>query len=107
MEPWEIGLVSVIAPLALTQGARVLSARFRASQATRATDAEVGARFRDQLMARIDQLDKAVAECESDRDELRALLGIANARITVLEDRVRAGTSGQVKQDYLDEAAGL
>lgn len=98
MESWQIVLISVVVPALITAGVPYLSARMKARQAARVSDAEIGSALRDELRRdrdelrgeldtakqRIADLEAAEEECRRDRDELKA-------RVTRLEGRLREG----------------
>lgn len=121
-QPWLIALLSGL-PVALSAAFAYLSSirksrhqkeieEAKSEHQLKATEIEANLKFRDQLLARIDQaeakiselekltakqrkeiddLDEAEEECRRREQQLRDELATANARITRLEDDRRSG----------------
>ena len=106
MPTWLIVLISVVTPALVTAGLPYLSARLNARRSEQLTDAQVGMKLRNELRDEIERLQKLITACDEDREELRTLIGQLRYDLTTLQEMVRQGTSGQMRRDILDEAAG-
>ena len=101
-------LISVIVPAIIAKGLPLLSSRMKARQAARLSDAEFGTQLRDELWARLRELEDAERECQEDRERLHKDIAQLRYELMELKQRVREGTSGpaQIKRLYDEEAAG-
>lgn len=101
METWQVLVVSVVVPAAITAGFPLFSNWLKSRNDARVTDAEVGAAIRDELRGELDRLKERLTEAESDLDEcdrdrkdLRAQVGQLRHDLTALQARVRDGEAG-------------
>jgi len=106
MSDWQMIVVTILVPLLITYGIPFASEKMKARQAERVSDADASAKFRDQLMKRIDQLEGAVKECEEDRDRLHREMGVLRDEFLGFKELVRARTPDSLRRDIIDEAAG-
>lgn len=103
MDGWQIALVSVALPAAITAALKFMADRGKTRAEAYMSDAKIGAELRDELRQenaslrkRLEQLDERLEElaemersCREDRDRMRAEIQAMRAQITRLEGQVR------------------
>lgn len=102
MDTWLLLLISGGVPAIITVAGPHLSARLKARQVSRKTDAEIGAAIRDELREEIERRDEEIAV-------LRRRIGALETWALRLEGKLREmapDVVADLRRDYLEEAAG-